>query len=494
MFIRIVINDLIKGSISSNKIFNLLSKVFLYVIMFCGVYNLSKALISFMELNKFINLILCFSVISIYFINLIIHKIILQEIKQDSIIIFLKKERFQYIKGRVDLFLIKSLIYFVIPSIIPIFMTIGNTISIILFVLIIGIYYFLNIILIFGINYIKFKSENYIYTKIIYFFVSIILLIAFIFITSYTVMLILSAIVKENIIMVINLKTNFSTVSILMLVLDIVLLMLYLFICNFMNRKIYIFFYDVEIENKRENELGNKLITSRYLKNKILLKDIIGFYRKKSMLKIIGFIVQVLILSFLCYIYLEDQTDINNFIDSIPIINLVILLQIIPIVFIHILINYQELKIKEELLALKQFSIKVNIKDIVVEKSNYLFLVSIAPILLGMLIIFCTNIGIRFLIESVYVIVPMIFFGKFLSLFIIKFILVKEKIKEFKLIFLVIIIISNVALLICSMNPNNTNIIKNIYNLLFVIVNIILYYIEVLGLIIFRKWWKNVGN
>ncbi|WP_152414182.1 hypothetical protein [Clostridium pasteurianum] len=363
----------------------------------------------------------------------------------------------------------------------------------ILFILIIASYYFLNGILIFGINYISFRAKSSISIKILYLFISIILLSAFIFIASYMTFLMLSIVVKQGM-AAINFKISFIHMLILAVILCVILMILYISMCNFINKNLYIFFYDVQAEDKCESEVGNRLISSRYLKNKILIKDLIEFHRRKSMLKIIGFIVQGLAFGFMCYIYLEDQTNIYNFINSIPIINLIILFQIIPITLIYILISYQNIKVKDELSSLKQFSIKVNIKYIIIGKSNYLFSISIAPLLIGMTILFFRNISIRFFIEMIYIILPITFFAKFLSIFTIKFILMKEKLKEFKLIILFIVIVFNTAILIFTMNPDNTIILKNVYNIIFILFNIILYYTEVLGLIIFRKWWESAEN
>ncbi|AJA47392.1 hypothetical protein CPAST_c12930 [Clostridium pasteurianum DSM 525 = ATCC 6013] len=82
MLIKIIINDLKESSIFSNTILNVIIKIFLCLGVFCGVYNLSKVLKSNMQFNKFITLIICVNVILIYLINLIIHKIIIQEIKR----------------------------------------------------------------------------------------------------------------------------------------------------------------------------------------------------------------------------------------------------------------------------------------------------------------------------------------------------------------------------------------------------------------------------
>lgn len=238
----------------------------------------------------------------------------IKEIKYDPAIVFLKKERHNYIKTKLQLKVFKVILLVLVPMLLPLIIySKGNISFITVSILSILNFYFFNIVLTFSIKYFSFMYCRNILYGLIYIIEIVALAIATINLEIFLSGEILSGVIKNGV-----KSFNFYSKSYIM-ILSISLLIeiiLYIITLRLVKNSLHVIASNSNRYKNIEKSFSERILNFKInnLYWKILLKDLSTFIRKKG----IGFYLVILaqVISYTFYYFTILKEKPISFIDK----------------------------------------------------------------------------------------------------------------------------------------------------------------------------------
>ncbi|MFX0549355.1 hypothetical protein ACOAKC_08460 [Hathewaya histolytica] len=278
----------------------------------------------------------------------------------------------------------------------------------------------------------------------------------------------------------------YSNVNIIILTLVSLLnLIVYEYISKFIRKNLYLIMETVDDNSYFKSNLWDKVLglKSKNLYTKILIKDICSFIRKKGLDFYMVLIMQLGIFCFFCFTILKDRSSvINEKMESIAMIYLICSFLNFILVKVSIFSNMKEILIEQEYNLLKKFNIKVDKFKILIERSNFIFVISSISTIIMIVVNFLLDISFVGLFQNMIITLLLLSWIRYCSL-----IAVYSRnfgINSIKASFFILIVFLNIKMVFNIFEFNNNLIPKY---LLIVLLNILAYYIEFLSIKFFCK-------
>lgn len=266
---------------------------------------------------------------------------------------------------------------------------------------------------------------------------------------------------------------------------------------NYMKENIHILYEEQRSKEKDNLGIGMKLITSSFIKDKRFIRDVIVFFRDRPFLKIIGiFIVFMQTLSMVAFYFTDiiAPENINDMVNFSQYHFLVVFAISVMCFLLNLIININQLRVKEELQMSNEFALEINMKKLIMQKAKGYFMICCLPIILGVALMISLKLDKGSYVEYFYVLIPIIFLFKFISIVLIKIINSKGFFREIKIAYVIAVAVG--LFLYCAYNlmysfklevPDNR---VRFFNILLIFITIIIYYVEVIELKKNREWTK----
>lgn len=498
MFKRLILIDFRQGNINIKTILNSIRKILQLILVFIVVLDLSNRLINKTEFNKGITLIIAANIVVIYGLHIIIHREFLLALKKDALMMFLREDAFNYVKAKFNILMIKYLIAVVIPTLLP-YIILEESIfrKFMLIISSIILLYLLNMVCLYGVLFLKKKSEESLIIKVLFFIVSGILFIGFFSVLTIVSQIILTFFSERNMWYITNI-VNKNNIFLVILTLLIILGGIYIALYNFMKNNTYILYEEERSKEKDNNKIGLKILRHNLIKDKRFARDIIVFFRDKPFLKIIGILIVFMQSMSMVAFYFTDVLSPSGLYEMINFSQyhfLVIFAISIMCYLINMIINLGQLKVDSELEMANQFALDINIKELIMEKAKGFFIISNLPIILGVILMIFLKHDEGSYVQYIYVLIPIIFLFKFISLSLVKILNCTGVFREIKIAYLIGVGIG--IFVYCVYNllgffkiESGTTLEVHLLNILLIIITIALYYVEVVGLKKFKEWTK----
>lgn len=425
--------------------------------------------------------------VTLTFILQIILRNTIKELRKNPILIFIKKERYIFIKRTIELKILKVIVLLVVPALLPLIIYARNKITVLgICLLIIINFYLMNLMIVYLIRYLEKVSRKNICIKIIY----ISSLIAFSLIIFKLHISVINKIMEYLIQKkdtILNLHSNKSII--ILTLMGLVNLIVYEYILNFLRYNLYLILETVGDNSYFKSNLWHNMLglKSKSLYTKILIKDILCFMRKKGLDFYMVLIMQLGIFCFYCFTILKDRPKgINEKIESIAMIYLICLFFNFILVKVSIFSNLKEIVIEEEYNLLKKFNIKVDKLKILIEKSNFIFVISSVSTILMIFINILLDISFVGLFQNFIITLLLLSWIRYCSLLAIDS--RNFGVNSIKVLFFGGIVFLNIKMVFNIFEFNNNLIPKY---LLVVLINILAYYIEFLLIKFLGKEHRN---
>lgn len=424
-----------------------------------------------------------YGIISIYIISIIM--IMLQailynsikNIRKDSILIFIKKERYDFINTKVKLKIYKSILLFIIPILVPLMIYLDNKIMIASICLLIIInFYLLNMVIAYTISYFEVISNKSLANKLKYVLGIIVSLLAIFTLHMYLLPKMLNGLLKKEKI-ILNLYSQ-NTIIILAII-GVVGGILFLLVSKVLKNNLYVILNPIGINTyNTKNGFSSRLLElkSNSLYNKILIKDICCFIRKRGLdfYVVVFFQIGMLVLS--CLTVLQERVSgLMNKIELVVAFYIIFSVTIVILVIVSTFSDINQIKIERECSIINKFNIKVDKFKILIEKSNFIFVITSFSTIITILINFLLDISLNGLIQNILIIFLILSWLRNCSLMAVD--IANFGLNQVRIIFFMLVSIVGANITFSAIEFNKQLILKYIA---IILLNIIAYYIEFL--------------
>ncbi|CAM3659795.1 hypothetical protein HAHI6034_01520 [Hathewaya histolytica] len=289
-------------------------------------------------------------------------------------------------------------------------------------------------------------------------------------------------------------KTIFNLYSnrniILLTLMGLVNLIVYEYILKFIRKNLYLIMETIEDNSYFKSNLWDKMlgVKSKNIYTKILIKDICSFMRKKGLDFYMVLIMQLGIFCFYCVTILKDRpSGTIEKLESIAIIYLICSFFNFILVKVSIFSNMKEILIEKDYNLLKKFNIKADKFKILIEKSNFIFVISLISTIIMIVVNILLDISFVGLFQNFILTLLLLSWIRYCSL-----IAVYSRnfgINSIKASFFILIVFLNIKIIFNIFEFNNNFISKYF---IIVLLNILAYYIEFLSIKFFcKKYSRN---
>ena len=497
MFKRLLFMNFRDGNVNFKSVSKAILKVFQFIFVSIVVFTMCNRLLNKVGFDMAVTFIAAANIVVIYAFHIIIHREFLESLKKDGLMMFLREDAFSYVNARINILFIKYLVVVVIPTVLPFILKMDSFLrgSLILLGFII-MAYLMNITVLYGVLFLKKKAEENKFLKTIFFLVAAILFVGFFAILTWVSQIILTIFFERDILLLTDFITKKDLIP-LILISILVLIVLSILSMNYMKENIHILYEEERSKEKDNLGIGMKLITSPLIKDKRFIRDVIVFFRDRPFLKMIGiFIVFMQTLSMVAFYFTDiiAPENINDMVNFSQYHFLVVFAISVMCFLLNLIINIGQLRVKEELEMSNQFALEINMKKLIMQKAKGYFMICCLPIILGVALMISLKLHKGSYVEYFYVLIPIIFLFKFISIILIKIINSKGFFREIKIAYAIAVAVG--LFLYCAYNlmysfklevPDNR---VRFFNILLIFITIIIYYGEVIELKINKEWTK----
>lgn len=408
--------------------------------------------------NAYMAIVVHLSSYIIAILQVMLHSEI-KEIKQDPVIVFLKKERYSYIKTKVQLKVAKATILVLIPMLLPLMIySKGNMSVVAVSILSILNFYFFNIVLALLIKYLNFMSFRNVVYRVIYIIGMVTLTIAVINLEIFISGEILFGLIKIE-----GKAFNFyshSYITILSISLLIEILV-YAIILKLVKNNLHIIASNSNRYKNIEKSFSGKILKVKTdnLYRKILFKDLSSFIRKKEVGFYLVVIAQIISYTFYYFTILKEKPI--SLIDKfyfVAVFYIVCCFVSVFLITIASFTNLKMLKINDDVEIFGRFKVKIDNSKLIIEKSNLLFLMVSVPILGVIFTNLVMNINFNGLLQSLCIALLLISSIRYWSLTIVD--INNFKANELRTVLFIVVTIISIKLMIDIAFLNNFTDIK----------------------------------
>ncbi|MFX0549361.1 hypothetical protein ACOAKC_08490 [Hathewaya histolytica] len=303
-------------------------------------------------------------------------------IRHDPIVVFLKKERYTYIKTKVQLKVVKVILLVVVPMLLPLIIySKGNMSFIAVSILSILNFYFFNTVLTFSTKYLSFMYWRNVLYRFIYIIGIVTLAIAVINLEIFISEEILIGLIRSG-----GNSFNFYSESYIM-ILSISLLIeiiLYVIILKLVKNNLHVIANNSNRYKNIEKSFSGRMLKVKInnLYGKILFKDLSSFIRKKELGFYLVILVQIISYTFYYFTILKEKPI--NLIDKfyfVAVFYVICGFASVFLIAIAAFTNFKMLKINDDVDIFRRFKVKADISKLIAVKSKVLFLMTSIPIL-----------------------------------------------------------------------------------------------------------------
>lgn len=343
----------------------------------------------------------------------------IRNVQKDPILVFIKKERYDFIKSKVSLIVYKTILMFIIPVTVPIIIYSKNKIADlgIGLMVIIG-FYLLNAMLAYLVSYLEVQAAVSLHHKLAYISGIIGFLLLFFRLKVYTTGEIMTGLLGKGE----NTFNIYSERSILLIAVGLAIaLVLYLLTLRLVKNKLYIVLNPIQDGGNSKSNLSNRIlrIKGTNLYKKIFFKDLCCFIRKKGMEFHTVLWSQVGLFIFFCFTILQDRPKgiVQEFymVSGFYIIcGFVLIFMLLMTMFS----NIKEIKISEEFNVIKRFGIKADWLKIFRVKGDFIFTLSSVVIVLTGLANFLLSMSLSSIAQTLLILVCILSWIRYCSLII----------------------------------------------------------------------------
>lgn len=343
----------------------------------------------------------------------------IRDIPKDPVLVFIKKERYAFIKSKVNLIIYKTLLMFIIPITAPIIICSKNRIADIgIGLMTTAGFYLLNAALAYLISYLEVEAARSLFYKFVYILGIIGFLVLLFMLKTYITGEIISGFLGKGE----NTFNIYSERSILLITIGVTIaLVLYLLALRLVKNKPYIVLNPIQSGGKRKSNLSNGILkikgTDFY--KKIFFKDLCCFIRKKGMEFHTVLWSQVGLFIFFCFTILQDRPKgiVEEFY-TVSGFYIVCGFASIFMILMAMYANIKEIKISEEFGVIKRFGIKADWLKILRVKANFIFMISSVVIVLTGLTNFLLNISLSSIAQTLLILMCILSWIRYSSLMI----------------------------------------------------------------------------
>ena len=419
--------------------------------------------------------------ISILFILQAILRINLNNIRKDPILAFIKKERYIFIKRKVEIKICKAICMFIIPMELPLIIYSKDKMEIlcISFISIIS-YYLINMILAYTVTYLEAVSNRSILHKFAYVLGIIIFLLLLFTLKTYISGEIIDGLLgKGKNTLIIYLSRNIT----LLTVTTVLGMGVYLITEKLIKDNLYVILNPFDGNTDVKSSLLNKIIKMK-IKNlyiKMLIKDLCSFIRKKGMEFYVVVLFQVGMFVFHCFTILQDRP--KGLAEKFYLVSGFYIICCFISIFMVIIVasaNVKEIKVNEEFEIIRRFNIKADKSKILIGKSDYIFILLSVTIVATALTNFLLDISLSGMAQTMLILLSILSWLRYCSLMAAD--IVNFKLNQIRgMVFLGVSSVSAKIMMgiFSSTVPKNVKDLVVQY-LLVIFINILGYYIEMM--------------
>lgn len=342
----------------------------------------------------------------------------IKDFRKDPILVFIKEERYLYIKRKVELSIYKSILLFIIPMLLPLIIYSTNKIYILnmSFLLIINFYLF-NMIIAYTVSYAESVSNKKILNKFLYILGVIIFILLLFVVQTYMAEEIINGLLGNGQ-GTFNIYSKINTM--ILTIVGVVGVALYVMILNLVRRNLYVILNPFEVRKESKKGLSNKILKLKgnNLYKKMLIKDLYCFTKKKGIEFYIVILSQVGTFAFYCVTILQETPKV--LMDKLNVVSIFYIICgfiNVPILIVIIFLNANEVKVDDEFGVLKRFNIKSDKVKILREKANFIFILLLVPIILMGLTNFLRDISLGGLLQTVLILASILSWIRYYVLF-----------------------------------------------------------------------------
>ena len=416
---------------------------------------------------------------SIVFLLQAILRINLNNIRKDPILAFIKKERYIFIKRKVELKICKAICMFIIPMELP-FLIYSKDKMVILCASLISLisFYLINMIFAYLVIYLEAVTNRSIFYKFVYILGIIIFLLLLFVLQIYMSGEIINGLLgKGKNTLLIHWGRNITILT----VISVLGMGGYLMTEKVVKDNLYVILNPYGGSINAKSSLLNKMLKSKIenLYIKILVKDLCSFIRKKGMEFYSVVLFQVGIFIIYCFTILQDRVKVLS--EKIYLVSgfyficcFISIFMLIAIIFA----NIKEINVNTEFEVIRKFNVKANKLKILIGKSNFTFLLLSAPIIATGLTNFLLDISLSGAAQTMLILATILSWLKYSSLFATD--IVNYKLNELRCMFFLGISAVSAKIIIGIFSSSGS---KNVNELIIkyliaIFINILGYYIE----------------